>query len=215
MVILIIFGGFMKKVKVVFLIVLVTFLFICIVSLYNHTICPFKDYDKDVLINPENHNLYYEQEVEKFYNLYVEYYKYETYNTNFYYKHGKNSLFSYIGLVYWYSMESYSYTISLGIDYEVIKNNLLTQIKFIKTPVGYNDYVYVDAFEINGSVYNEIYMKSELDDEEIYLQQPRAHSYWFSYNDNKKEISFSCIFHFEPINRKNKEDFSKWLSYQF
>ena len=99
----------MKKVKVVFLIVLVTFLFICIVSLYNHTICPFEDYDKDVLINPENHNLYYEQEVKKFYNLYVEYYKYETYNTNFYYKHGKNSLFSYIGLVYWYSMESYFY----------------------------------------------------------------------------------------------------------
>ena len=70
-------------------------------------------------------------------------------------------------------------------------------------------------FEINGSIYNEIYMKNEIDDEEIYLQQPRVHSYCFSYNDNKKEISFYSVFHFEPITRKNKEDFSKWLSYQF
>ena len=101
------------------------------------------------------------------------------------------------------------------IDYEIIKKDLLTQIKFIKTPIGYNDYIYMNDFEISGSIYNEIYMKNELDDEDIYLEHPRGHTYWFSYNDDKKEISFSCIFHFEPITRKNKEDFSKWLSYQF
>ena len=205
----------MKKFKIAISIVSVTFLFVCFVSFYNHTICPFEHYNDDVLMNIEKYDLNYEQEVKKFYNHYVNYRKFNQYDTTFYYKQGKNSLFSYIGLVYWYSMESYSYTISLGADYEIIKTDLLTQIKFIKTPIGYNDYIYMNDFEINGCIYNEIYMKNELDDEDIYLEHPRGHTYWFSYNDDKKEISFSCIFHFEPITRKNKEDFSKWLSYQF
>jgi hypothetical protein len=206
----------MKKIKILFILAIVAILFICFISLYNHTICPFEGYDKNVMINPENYNVNYEDEIDKFYNQYVEYNKYEEqYNTSFYYKHGKKSLISYVAIIYWYSMESYSYTVSLGDDYEVVKNELLSQINLIKTPIGYDSITYMDNFEINGSIYNEIYMKNEIDDEKIYLEHARSKTYWFSYNDDKKEISFSCVFHFEPIEHNNKEDFTKWLSYQF
>lgn len=206
----------MKKVKIIFFLLMVPLSFVCLISLYNHTICPFDGYNKDYIINPGSHNVYYVNEVDEFYNEYVNYNKYEEkYNTSFFYKHGKNSLFNYIGLIYWYSMESYSYTIFLGDDYDVVKNEILNQVYFIKTPVGYDDLNYVDNFEVNGSIYNEIYMKDEITDDKIYLEQLRVYSYWFSYNDSKKQISFSCIFHFEPIYRKDKHNFEKWLSYQF
>ena len=210
-------GEYMKiKKNKTLLLILISLVILCLVPLYNHVLCPFEGYNKDILFHSENYDLNYEEELRTFYDNHVCYYRYEEkYATKFYYKFGKKSLMSFITLVYFYSMESYSYIVSLDDDYDDMKEKMLNGTRLISTPIGYGDYSFENNFNVNGSVYNEIYMNVHLDLEDIYLNNIRTRSYWLSYNDEKKEIGFSCVFHFEPISRKNRTDFEKWLSYQF
>ena len=71
-----------------------------------------------------------------------------------------------------------------------------------------SDYIsYESFFNINGTVYQEIHYDYFL--EEYGYQDPddfRTFSYWFGYNDDRKEIIFSYIFKDTSGTRIEKND---------
>ena len=137
------------------LLILISLVILCLVPLYNHALCPFEGYNKDILFNSENYDLNYEKELRTFYDNHVYYYRYEEkYATKFYYKFGKKSLMNFITIIYFYSMESYSYIISLDDDYDDMKEKMLNGTRLISTPIGHDDYSFENNFNVNGSVYN-------------------------------------------------------------
>ena len=138
---------------------------------------------------------------EKFYHDFLEYEKYEKkYDTKFYYCFGHKSLIPQYTLTFdKYGMESYSYVIKCEDDYNQIKEKILNEYQFVDIPlwISYeSDDIYYESFiELDGTIYQEIHYNYFLG--EYGYETPedfRTISYWFGYNDERKEIIFSLLF---------------------
>lgn len=183
------------------------------IYLYNNVFMPFKGENKNILFSPTNYSLKYEEKFKIFYHDFLEYEDYEKkYDTEFYYCFGHKSLIPQYTLTSnKFAIESYSYVVKCGEDYDLLKERILTEFKFVNTPVllSYeSDYIsYESFFSINGTVYQEIHYDYFL--EEYGYQDPddfRTFSYWFGYNDDRKEIIFSYIFKDTSGTRIEKND---------
>ena len=171
------------------------------VYLYNNVFMPFKGKNKDILYSPINYSLKYEDNFKQFYYDFLEYENYEKkYDTDFYYCFGHKSLIPQYTLTFnKFAIESYSYVINCEDDYDLIKNKILTEYEFVKTPVFLSDdydYIsYESFFDINGTIYQEIHYNYFIEDWEY--QDPdgfRTFSYWFGYNDERKNVIFAYLF---------------------
>ena len=204
--------------KILLLLFSIIIVGLIIISIYNHCFSPFKGEDKEVLKNYENYDMDYPDCFAEFYIDYIDYNKYEEkYDTKFYYNYGKKSLFNCMTLIYYYPREAYSYVIYPNNEYEILKKEILDNVRLIDTPVGYDEVTYVNNINIDETIYNEIYFMPNsiyLDyyPEELYLKDLRTISFWFSYNDDKKEISFSYLYLPASITSlKNISELSKML----
>lgn len=193
----------MKKEKRFYFFICIGLILIFVVFsyFYNNVFTPFKGENIDILYSPSNYPLKYEKKFRSFYYDFLEYENYEKkYDTKFYYCFGDKSLIPQYTLTFnKLAIESYSYVIKCEEDYDLIKAKILTEYKFVKTPVllSYesNYIIYESSFDINGTVYQEIHYDYFL--EEYGYQSPdafRTISYWFGYNDVKEEIIFSYLF---------------------
>jgi hypothetical protein len=191
-----------KKICYITFFVILVIMFVgAFVCLYNNVFMPFRGENKDILYSPTNYSIEYESEFKQFYYDFLEYENYEEkYDTEFYYCFGRKSLIPQYTLTFdKFARESYSYVVKCGEDYDLIKEKILTEIKFVDTPVllSYeSDYIsYESFFDINGTIYQEIHYNYFL--EEWEYQNPdgfRTFSYWFAYNDERKEIIFSYLY---------------------
>ena len=203
----------MKKKTVIVLFIIFVIMFSLGIYLYNNVFMPFKGENKNILFSPTNYSLKYEEKFKNFYHDFLEYEDYEKkYDTEFYYCFGYKSLIPQYTLTFnKFAIESYSYVVKCGEDYDLLKERILTEFKFVNTPVllSYeSDYIsYESFFNINGTVYQEIHYDYFL--EEYGYQDPddfRTFSYWFGYNDERKEIIFSYIFKDTSGTRIEKND---------
>ena len=203
----------MKKKTVIVLFIIFVIMFSLGIYLYNNVFMPFKGENKNILFSPTNYSLKYEEKFKIFYHDFLEYEDYEKkYDTKFYYCFGYKSLIPQYTLTSnKFAIESYSYVVKCGEDYDLLKERILTEFKFVNTPVllSYeSDYIsYESFFNINETVYQEIHYDYFL--EEYGYQDPddfRTFSYWFGYNDDRKEIIFSYIFKDTSGTRIEKND---------
>ena len=190
-----------KKFIVLISCIIIMILFNLFAHLYNNILMPFKGENKDILYSPTNYNLKLENRFEKFYYEFIQYENYERkYDTKFYYCFGRKSLVPQYTLTFnKYGMESYSYVINCEEDYDLIKEKILNDYQFVKIPVllSYEfDEIYYESFiEINRTIYQELHYNYFIEDWEY--EDPerfRTVSYWFGYNEERKEIIFSLLY---------------------
>ena len=202
-----------KKFVILISFIILVMLFSLFVYLYNNVFMPFKGENKDILYSPEDYSLKYEEHFKIFYYDFLQYEDYENkYDTKFYYCFGHKALIPEYNLTFdKFAVESYSYVIKCEEDYDLIKEKILTEYKFVKTPVllSYESYdiSYEAFFDINGTVYREIHYDYFLG--EHGYEEPddfRIFSYWFGYNDDRKEIIFSYLYKNESSTNKEKND---------
>lgn len=162
---------------------------------------PFRGENKDILYNPIDYSIKCEERFSEFYSEFLEYENYEgKYETKFYYCFGHESLIPQYTVTFdKYGIEAYSYVIKCEDDYNQIKEKILTEYRFANIPMllSYetDDIIYESFLDINGIIYREIHYDYFL--EEYGYQDPddfRTISYWFGYNDERKEIIFSLLF---------------------
>ena len=190
-----------KKIVVLISCIIIVLFFSLFVYLYNNVFTPFKGENKDILYSPMDYSLKTGERFEKFYHDFLEYENYEKkYDTKFYYCFGHKSLIPQYTLTFdKYGVESYSYVIKCEDDYNQIKEKILNEYQFADIPLllSYesNDIYYESFIEINGTVYQEIHYNYINEEWEIYFPKLfRKKTFWFGYNDERKEIIFSLLY---------------------
>lgn len=180
----------------------ITFFSVVIFSLfYNNILKPFEGYNDNLLELDNNNKPLIKQEYYDFFHNYTNVDENKNkYNTKFYYRNGNDCMFPGLTLLFnHYTPYSYSYIIDLSDEYESKKEDFLDSIKFIKTPYMYgNDYDFVSSIIVNNWTFMEIYNENSINTDiprSYYEAELRKTSYWFSYNDSKKEICFSIMVH--------------------
>ena len=186
----------------VFISAFVSFFFF--VLIYNECIKPFEGYDYSIL-DSNNDNKYMDDEIYEFFKNHIDYKKYEGISrVAFYYRYGKKSIFSNFNMRYnHYTNESYSLIIKLDDDYDKYKDDIMSSYKFITTTVHFRPSIEFDSYQIDNWVFKEMYYNINMNFNDylisMYENNMRTKAYWFSYNDERKEIVFSAMFH----NNKN------------
>ena len=181
-------------------------IFVLAIFLCDRVIKPFAGYDEHYLekYNEDNKSFYknFKKEYYDFYDSFINYKDFiSKYDTNFYYNNYKDSPFSLVELFLNERVnDGYSFIVHANNEYDNLKNSFLNNYELIKTPT-YNENIkkttYYDNIDVNNYVFNEfLYHPDEFIDEhskKVYLNSKRDPSYWFSYNDEKKEIVFSVL----------------------
>lgn len=175
-------------------------IFLLFSYLYNNVWVPFKGENKDILFYPTDSPIYEEDKFKEFYYDFLEYENYEEkYDTKFYYCFGYKALIPQYTVVFdKFAFEAYSYVIKCEGNYNRLKEEILSEYKFVETPVRLSyesDVIMLKTFfDINGTIYQEIHYDYFIEDWEY--RDPnrfRIDSYWFGYNDERKEIIFSYL----------------------
>lgn len=185
----------MKRKRIFVFFIVILLLISLYFFLFNFIFTPFKGKNKDILCNPSEYDIYDKEKFIEYYKSFIKIEEYESkYNTEFYYVHGENSFFPFITIIYYYAMEANSYVIFPDNDYDYLKESILNNFRFIETKINSSNEAYLSNIEINGTIFNEIFFKNDdLISEELYLEKFRTDSYWFAFNDEKKELSFSFL----------------------
>lgn len=189
----------MRRKKIfIFFIVILLFISLYFV-LFNFVFAPFKGKNKDILYNSSEYSIYEKEKFIEYYKSFIKIEEYESkYKTEFYYVHGENSFLPFISTTFYYAMEANSYVIFPGNDYEALKKSILHNFRIIAVKINSNNETYLSNIEVNGTIFNEIFfineeLREDLISEEFYLETFRTDSYWFAFNDEKKELSFSFL----------------------
>ena len=209
----------MKKKRFVFLVFISAFVsFFFFVLIYNECIKPFEGYDYSIL-DSNNEKKYIDDEIYNFFKEHIDYKKYEEkFDIEFYYRYGKKSIFPNFNMLYnHYTNESYSLIIKFNDAYDKYKNDIISSYRFITTAVHFRPTIKFDSYQIDNWIFKEMYYNINMNFNEYmiakYENNMRTKSYWFSYNDQKKEIVFSAMFHnnkiFSYSDTKEFEDFIK------
>lgn len=185
----------MKRKRIFVFFIVVLLLISLYFFLFNFIFTPFKGKNKDILYNPSEYDIYDKEKFIEYYKSFIKIEEYESkYSTEFYYVHGENSFLPFITIIYYYAMEANSYVIFSDNDYEYLKESILNNFRFIETKINSSNEAYLSNIEINGTIFNEIFFKNDdLISEELYLEKFRTDSYWFAFNDEKRELSFSFL----------------------
>ena len=191
-----------KRIYTVFLIVIVMMLITCI--MYECVFKPFIGYDEDFIETYQyNDKLNKKNYIKSFYIDFLNYKKYEQYNTNYKYSYGKKSLtYGFSSYVY----ESGSYIIYLKNDYQSIKSKLLTELEFEKIPTECGDLL--ESVVVDDFIYYEIARYNIIDDfyDANYMCDP---SFWFAYNDVEQTILFGYMYDCSLDYYESEEDLIK------
>ncbi len=186
-----------KRAAIVVISVILIAIFLCFsfVSFYNAVLHPFKEYDKNFLLNYEEQDIKYKKEFSTFYIDCVNYTQYECYPTEFYYNRSRKSIFWEITSVkFRYADEAFSYIVRLtDYDYDKIKQQAVNSFRYLKTQVRNGDNIqYYDYIELGDWHFQEIFLNTdEFCTNEFYeSQEVKDPSFWLAYNDMTKELVF-------------------------
>ena len=191
-----------KKLIIITILSLVE-IFLLSIPFYNRVLKPFEGYNKEILLNNINEEL--DDKKSYFFKNYIDYDFYEeNYKTSFYYKHSKEAFLFFFN---YYVDNAYSYIIYLNDDYANIKNKILEKYNFAEIPFEYgNDIDFVNTIKIDDYILKEIAYDYDDKIDYYYSAYPRRISYWLSYNDTKREISFSILQHELSFDYYNSEE---------
>ena len=193
----------MKKKRIILIIlgIILTpeIVFIIFITFYYKIIKPYYVYDINYIENYKEEDKILKKDYYDFFNEFINYKKYDKYKTNFYYNFIRNApLFFLNSSIVRSSYFGYSYIIEADNDYEYLKIEILNNYSYLKTPTKYGNYIKLhNNIDVNGSIFNELYYSKKTfssDDARLaYECNIRIPSYWFSYNDIKKELVFSIL----------------------
>jgi len=190
-----------KKINIMIILLPPTFvlLFTIYLLVYYKIIKPYYVYNINYIENYKEEDGILKKEYYDFYNF-IKYKQYsENYETNFYYNFiFKTPCSIFPILTENYAYYGYSYIVKAENDYDILKKNILDNYSFLKTPVEYgNYYEFYKDISINGFIFNEInytFIDFKSEDERVsYECNGRKVSFWFSYNDQKREVVFSIL----------------------